>query len=164
MSNRANTIKLITTGLLDEVSREAQASPRRRKNRNFHPADDFPSHRLLNAIEPGSYVAPHRHLDPSKDESMLVLRGRLGLVIFDDAGGILQAVELTAGGASLGVDISHGCWHSVLGLEPGTVFFEAKAGPYVALTSEERALWAPQEGDAGAAGYLEKLRSLFACA
>ncbi|MEK7738235.1 MAG: hypothetical protein AAB319_10845, partial [Pseudomonadota bacterium] len=43
-------IQLIDTNLLDAVSREAQASPRRRRNRNFHPADDFPAQRLLNAI------------------------------------------------------------------------------------------------------------------
>ena len=154
-------ITLITSALLDEATGAAQAHPRLRKNRNFHPADDFPSHRLLNAIEPGSYVAPHRHLDSLKDETMLVLRGRLGLVIFDDAGGIIRTVELTAGGASLGVDIPHGCWHSVLGLESGTVFFEAKAGPYLALQAEERASWAPQEGDVTAPGYLEKLRAMF---
>jgi len=33
-------IRLIDTVLLDEVSAEAAASPRGRKNRNFHPRDD----------------------------------------------------------------------------------------------------------------------------
>lgn len=156
-----NPVTVIDAAMLDATSAAAQASPRLRKNRNFHPADDFPSHRLLNAIEPGSYVAPHRHLDALKDETMLVLRGRLGLVIFDDAGGILEAVELVAGGERCGVDIPHGSWHSVLGLERGSVFFEAKAGPYVALSAAERASWAPVEGEPGAAEYLGKLRALF---
>lgn len=156
-----DNVNVIDVAMLDETSVAAQASPRLRKNRNFHPADDFPSHRLLNAIEPGSYVAPHRHLDPLKDETMLVLRGRLGLVIFDDAGAVRQAIELSAGGDQLGVDIPHGCWHSVLGLAPGTVFFEAKAGPYLALSDAERAGWAPAEGDAGVPAYLAGLRALF---
>lgn len=158
-------IQLIDTDLLDAVSREAQASPRRRRNRNFHPADDFPAHRLLNAIEPDSYLAPHRHLDPCKDETMIVLRGRLGLVIFDDTGGVAQTAVLQAdgacAGASCGVDIPHGTWHTLVALESGTVFFEAKAGPYQPLAPAERATWAPAEGDAGAADYLEKLRALF---
>lgn len=161
----ASEVLLIGNALLAEVSREAAASPRLRKNRNFHPANDFPCHRLLNAIEPGSYVAPHRHLDPCKDETMIVLRGRLGLVIFDAAGTVTQTAELAPGSdhhGHLGVDIPHGSWHSVLALEPGTVFFEAKAGPYAPITPEERAPWAPAEGDAAATAYLEKLQALFA--
>ena len=156
-----STIRFIETALLDATSAMARSSPRRRRNHNFHPADDYPAHRLLNAIEPGSYVAPHRHLDPTKDETMLVVRGRLGLLIFDDSGRVVESAVLIAGGERSGVDIRHGCWHSVLALEPGTVFLEAKAGPYVALTDAERAPWAPVESDAAAAGYLARLEVCF---
>jgi cupin fold WbuC family metalloprotein len=145
--------------LLDEVSREAAASPRRRKNRNFHQGDDYPAHRLLNAVEPDSYIAPHRHLDPTKDETILVLRGRLGLLIFDDAGSIVRTETLEAGGTQLGVDIAYGTWHTLVALEPGTVFFEAKAGPYVALSEAERAPWAPPEGTSAAVVMLEIYRA-----
>ena len=151
-------ITLIDAALLDAVSREAQASPRRRKNRNFHSHDDQPSHRLLNAIEPGSYVAPHRHLDALKDETMAVLRGKLGLLLFADDGKVISATVLGPGCAALGVDIAHGTWHAVLALETGTVFLEAKAGPYLPLTEAERAPWAPAEGDATAAAYAAELR------
>ena len=161
MSDPIKPVTLIDSALLDAVSAEARAHPRLRRNRNFHPSDDAPGHRLLNAIEPGSYVAPHRHLDPHKDETMLVLRGRLGLVIFDDRGAVQQAVLLAHDGDAQGVDIPNGCWHAVLALESGTVFCEAKAGPYAALTVDERARWAPAEGDPAAAAYLEKLRGLF---
>lgn len=154
-------MQFIDTALLDEVSAEARASPRGRKNRNFHPADDAPAQRLVNAIEPGSYVAPHRHLDPHKDETMIVLRGRLGLVIFDAAGGVAKTSVLSIKDGALGVDIPHGSWHTVLALESGTVFFEAKAGPYQPLVPTERASWAPQEGDAGAASYRAWLEQLF---
>jgi cupin fold WbuC family metalloprotein len=152
-------ILLIDRQLLDEVSREAEASPRRRRNRNFHPADNYPAHRLLNAIEPDSYIAPHRHLDPSKDETMVVLRGRLGLIIFDDAGSIARVEVFEAGGESFGVDIPHGTWHTLVALEAGTVFFEAKAGPFVALGEAERAPWAPAEGSSAAGVMLEIYRA-----
>jgi len=154
-------LQLIDAALLDEVSAEARQSPRGRKNRNFHAADDFPAHRLLNAIEPGSYVVPHRHLDPHKDETLIALRGRLGLVIFDAVGSVLKTSVLATGSGTLGVDIPHGRWHTVLALEPGTVVFEAKAGPFQALTPAERAPWAPQEGDAAAGSYGTWLRQLF---
>jgi cupin fold WbuC family metalloprotein len=157
-------IHLIDAALLDEVSAEARAAPRGRKNRNFHPRDDYPGHRLLNAIEPGSYIAPHRHLDPAKDETMVVLRGALGLVVFNDAGHVVRTEKV--GGSDtpnglVGIDIPHGTWHTVFALEPGTVFLEAKSGPYLALTDAERAPWAPAENAAEAPAYLAGLRRLF---
>ena len=121
---------LIDRELLDAVGSEAKGSPRRRKNHNFHAEDAAIAHRLLNAIEPGSYLMPHRHLDAHKDETIIVLRGRLGVVFFDDSGQVQQAVILAPAGAVCGVDIPHGVYHTVLALETGTVMFEAKAGPY----------------------------------
>ena len=153
---------LIDQRLLDEVGGEARVSPRGRRNRNFHPADDYPANRLLNAIEPGSYVMPHRHLAPTKDESIIVLRGRLGLVTFADDGRPQRVQVLGPAEAACGVDLRHGTWHTVMALTSGTVFFEAKAGPYLALTAAERASWAPAEGDAAAPDYLAQLLRLFA--
>jgi len=153
-------IRWIDTALLDEVSAEAKASPRGRKNRNFHGDDAQPGHRLLNAIEPGSYIMPHRHLDPNKGETMVVLRGALGLVTFDDAGSVIEARKVSHGGMPLGMDIPSGTWHTVFALEPGTVFLEAKAGPYLPLTEKEKATWAPAEGDPAAPAFLARLSKL----
>lgn len=155
-------MKLINIDLLDEVSAGAAASPRQRKNHNLHPHNDFPAHRLLNAVEPGSYIVPHRHLDALKDETMVVLRGSFGLVIFDGEGSVIRTERITAGGDVLGVDLPHGTWHSLVSLEPGSVFLEAKAGPYALLSEAERAPWAPAEGDAEAPAYYAKLVALFA--
>ncbi|MBK8760689.1 MAG: WbuC family cupin fold metalloprotein [Sulfuritalea sp.] len=152
---------LIDDKLLDAVCAEAAASPRRRKNRNFHPRDDHPGHRLLNALMADTYIPPHRHLDPNKDETYVVLRGRLGLVEFDDAGAVMQTLKVGAGGAAIGVDVAHGTWHTAVALEDETVFLEAKAGPYLPLTAEEKAPWAPAENSPEAAAYLAKMKVLF---
>lgn len=152
-------IRLIDQALLDELCAEAAASPRRRKNRNFHPYDDHPAHRLLNAMQPDSYIPPHRHLDPDKDETFVVLRGLLGLVLFDDAGVVARSARVGAGGAAIGVDIPHGTWHTAIALEPDTVFLEAKAGPYLPFTEAERAPWAPAENSPEAAPYLAALKA-----
>lgn len=154
-------ITLIDDALLDAVCAEAAASPRRRKNRNFHPRDDHPGHRLLNALMADSYIPPHRHLDPNKDETYVVLRGRLGLVEFDDAGAVMRTLKVGAGGAAIGVDVAHGTWHTAVALEDETVFLEAKAGPYLPLTTEERAPWAPAENSREAATYLSRMKALF---
>lgn len=86
----------IDSALLQRVSELAVASPRGRMNFNFHRCEDDASHRLLNAVEPGSYIRPHRHLDPAKDETLIVVRGRLGAVVFDEAGNVVDTAVLVA--------------------------------------------------------------------
>ncbi len=153
-----NNPEIIDRRLLDGVSAAAKAVPRQRRNFNFHPGDESKSHRLLNAMEPDSYIPPHRHLDSEKDETILVMRGRLRVVFFDDKGTITWSGVLSAGGDLVGVNIPHGAYHTVVSLESGTIFFESKAGPYRPLTEAERAPWAPAEGNDEAAPYLAKLR------
>jgi cupin fold WbuC family metalloprotein len=153
-------VKIIDQQQLDRLSAEARENPRRRKNFNLHPTDDFCCHRLLNAMEPDSYIRPHRHLDPAKDESMVIVRGRMGVIAFDAAGNVLSRTIIAAAGSALAVDIPHGLFHTVVALESGTVFFEAKAGPYRPLTEEETASWAPADGTAEAADFLAALKRL----
>ena len=155
---------LIDQALLDKVSAEAQSHPRLRKNFNFHDLDTDRCHRLLNAIEPASYLAPHRHLDPDKDETMIVVRGRLGIVLFDDFGQVIQTQMLEAGHANCGITLPHGLFHTLVSCAPKTVMFESKAGPYRPLNANERAIWAPGEGEVGVAAYAQMLRKLFGLA
>jgi cupin fold WbuC family metalloprotein len=154
-------LSVVDASLLDGVSAEARGSQRRRKNRNLHAAESEPCNRLLNAVEPDSYVPPHRHLDPHKEETFAVLRGRFGVVVFDDEGKVSGTALLEAGGERMAATVAHGTWHTLLSLAPGSVFFEAKGGPYAPLLPEERAPWAPAEGAPDAPAYLERLRRLF---
>ncbi len=145
--------------LLERATAAARQSPRGRRNVNLHQTESEPCNRLLNAIEPGSYVAPHRHLGAGRDESIVVVRGRLGAVLFDDAGRITASAVLAPSSRCFGLDVPHGTFHSLLAIEPGTVFFESKAGPYVPLAPEERAPWAPAEGSPEASAYLAGLEA-----
>lgn len=140
----------------------ARRSPRRRMNLNLHASTDAPLNRLLNALQPGTYVRPHRHLDAAKAETLAILQGRLGLVEFDDAGNVTRTGVIAPGGADLLVDLDPGTWHSAVALAPDTVVLEAKAGPYAPNAPEELAPWAPPEGDADARRYLAWMESLFA--
>jgi cupin fold WbuC family metalloprotein len=157
-------LQIIDRDLLDHVSRLAEESPRRRKNYNFHVADSEASHRLLNAMEPDSYIPPHCHADASKDETIVVLRGALGAVFFNHDGSVARKAVLQPNGEAVAVNVPHGVFHTLVALEPATVFFEAKAGPYLPLREDERGAWAPREGDSAAAAYLAFLRGLFAAA
>lgn len=81
-----NEMVLIDDDLLDRTSEKALRAPRLRMNHNFHTREDEPVNRLLNAMEPGTYLPVHRHTAPPKSESIVVLRGRLAAFVFDDRG------------------------------------------------------------------------------
>lgn len=147
-------VQLISRQLIDSVSVAAQALPRQRKNLNFHQRDDAACHRLLNALEPDTYIPPHCHRDPTKGESIVVLRGKVGVLIFSEVGELTQNFVLQPMSETLGVDVPPGVIHSLVALEKNSVFFESKAGPYVALTENERFPWAPNEGADTAHQYL----------
>jgi cupin fold WbuC family metalloprotein len=154
-------MKIITRELVAQVSADARQNSRLRQNYNLHPADDSRCHRLLNAIEPDSYIRPHRHLDPEKDEAFVLMSGRLGIVTFANDGTVVESAVLSHENGNLAADIPHGVYHTALSLESGTVFYEAKAGPYRPLDEDEMAAWAPDARDVQAQPYLLQLRSLF---
>jgi len=154
-------VTFIDTEMLDALSGEARTNPRQRINRNFHPGGDYPCHRLLIAIEPDSYIPPHCHADPAKDETLLVLRGRIGALIFDPSGRVLEARVLDPATGCLGLTIPYGTFHTLVSLESGSIFLEAKAGPYAAPLGEERPSWAPLEQAPEAKTCLEGLRAHF---
>lgn len=149
-------MKLISDELLDGVTSEAQASPRLRMNYNFHASLDAPIHRLLNALEPGTYLPPHRHTD--KEETYVVLRGSLLAFFYDDSGNITEKVDLNPSAGVYGLEIPAGTWHSIISLETGTVIFEIKSGPYRPLPPEDIAPWAPAPSDVeGAAVFMKQM-------
>lgn len=119
---------VIDKNLLDKVSEQAKVSPRLRMNYNFHQSLDEKCHRFLNAVEPGTLVEIHRH--PSKDETFVLLRGRVEVRTYNDNGSIIESVELCPSEGKYGVNIPKGVWHNLVAIEPNSVFFECKEGPY----------------------------------
>jgi cupin fold WbuC family metalloprotein len=135
-------MKIIDNNLLDSLTEKARSNPRLRMNHNFHESLDDALNRLLNAMEPGTYVPPHRHLNPDKEEIFIVLRGSTLLLTFDNAGNINNAVKVSPLEGIHGMEIEAGVWHSLIVLEPATVVYEIKRGPYAPLAPENIAPWA----------------------
>ena len=127
-------MKIIDEKLLNQVSEEARNSPRLRMNYNFHESLDDKCHRMLNAIEPGTDIPIHRH--PTKDESFVVLRGKVRSTIYDDDGTVIESVVLCQEEGRFGVDIPKGVWHKLESLESASVVFECKEGPFVPHEAE----------------------------
>lgn len=122
-------MKIIDQNLLDKVSTEAKESTRLRMNYNFHQSLEDKCHRFLNAVEPGAVVPIHRH--PTKDESFVLLRGKVRVTTHNDDGSIKDSVVLNQEEGLYGVDIPKGVWHKVESLESGSCSFECKEGPFV---------------------------------
>jgi cupin fold WbuC family metalloprotein len=148
-------LQLLDETLFAALIERARNAPRRRTNHNFHTGMEDNPQRFLNVMVRGTYIAPHRHRDPPKAESFLVLEGEMAFFTFDDAGAITGTHIL--GRAVRGVDIQPGVWHSMAVLSDHVVCFECKPGPYSAANDKDFAPWAPREGDPGVEAYLDGL-------
>lgn len=149
-------VKTITPTSLADLAAQAAAAPRRRKNLNLHDHLDDPIQRLLNALEPGTYIRPHRHPD-GVWELFTLLSGACSILVFDAQGMVTERIDLAQDG-TLVAEIPAGSWHSVVARQPGTVVIEVKPGPYVPGSF---APWAPDEGSDGATtclGWLQRAR------
>lgn len=126
----------------------------------FHRTEADTLHRMLNAVQTDSYVRPHRHVDPPKAEAFILLRGAAAFFTFDDEGNVTALERLRAGSDRFGLDLEAGIWHSFVALEPDTVLYEVKPGPYTRATDKSFAPWAPPEGHPDAPAYFARLRAL----
>jgi cupin fold WbuC family metalloprotein len=113
--------------------------------------------RFFVAVEKDSYFRPHRHL--SKSELALVLRGQVDVITFDDAGVITGRYCVGEGTPDIGYETPRGTWHTLVSQAGHALFFEVKEGPYDPATALEFAPWAPPEGHASVAQFMQWVRS-----
>jgi cupin fold WbuC family metalloprotein len=157
------TVALINRDLVQRKANDAKRNERGREIHIFHEGDPDPLQRMLNALQPGSYVRPHRHLNPPKSESLILLHGALAHVSFGEDGlpredGMIL-LDLSRG--VYGCDIRPGVWHTIFALGYDTVVFEVKPGPYDPTVDKEFALWSPPEYSPEAAVFLAELEDGF---
>ena len=157
----ADPVVILNQQLVMDGRSASRKSPRGRIIQPLHRHEGDILQRMLNIVQPGSYIRPHRH-EPQRGESIVVLSGAILYFTFGDDGSVDQAIRLEAGSDRFGVDIVGGLWHSFAALEPDTVLFEVKPGPYNAGTDKTFALWAPEEDSDQAGVYLDGLLRQYA--
>ena len=126
---------VITKEILDELTAKAKENPRLRCNLDMRNSVDDKSQRMLNALEPGTVMPIHRHLASS--ETVIIIRGRIRWLFYDEQGLITESTELWSDGDVRMLNVEKGRWHSLECLESGSVLFEAKDGPYHPLEEDE---------------------------
>ena len=109
-------MKKLTSADLTTLSQQARQSPRLRANSNLHRELTDPIQRLAIAMEPDTLILPHRH--PHTWEVLTALRGRFTVLVFDDAGRVIEravlgedtgVVEIPAGALACRAVARYGC-------------------------------------------------------
>ena len=126
---------LLSATLLDELTAQAKASPRLRMNLDLRNSPSDQSQRMLNALEPGTVMPIHRHQNTS--ETVVVLRGKVKWLYYNDKGELTDTILVEAGGDICGLSVPMGQWHSIECLESGSVILETKDGAWEAMREED---------------------------
>ncbi|OGI01281.1 MAG: hypothetical protein A2X42_05975 [Candidatus Margulisbacteria bacterium GWF2_38_17] len=150
-------VKLLTKTLITDLTEQITANPRKRINHNFHQLSDYVQ-RFLNIVDQSSYIQPHKHQNPDKTETFIILKGKIKFFIFDDQGSAKDFFILSPEEDNLGIDILPGIWHSFVTLSTTAAVFEIKEGPYFQQTDKIFAPFAPKENEPESADYLRYLR------
>lgn len=151
-------LRVITQFEIDDLLLQAKKSSRKRAIFRLHEHHE-PVQRMLNALQPGTYIAPHKHENPDKVELFSILKGRVAILQFDEMGDVLGVVILEAQGQNKIVDIPPRTYHTMIALEP-SVCLEIIQGPYDEETHKRFAPWSPLEDNPKANDYLMYLTSI----
>ena len=126
---------VIDKSILDELSAKAKENSRLRCNLDMRNSAEDNSQRMLNALEPGTILPIHRH--HASSETVVILRGRIQWVFYDDSGNETERVTLDANDEPRILNVEKDRWHSLECLVSGSVLYESKDGPYHPLEEDE---------------------------
>ena len=126
---------IINKALLDDLSAKAKENPRLRQSMDLRNSPDDLSQRMLNALEPGTVMPIHRH--HSSSETVVILRGKIRWIFYDENGAETERVVLDADGEPRMLNVEKDRWHSLECLESGSVLYESKDGQYHPLEEDE---------------------------
>lgn len=144
----------LTLTMVGDLLAQSRQSPRKRLIQCLHKSEDAGVHKMFNALQPGTYITPHRHTDPEKTETVIIISGSLLYVEFTKDGEIANHVLVQPGTEIFGLDVAPHVYHTFIPLKPDTIMFEVKDGPYVATSDKDIPGWAPAEGSEEANAFL----------
>ena len=134
-----------------ELLRQAVGqTPKRRARINAHPGHDDALHEMIIAIEPASYIRPHRH--PGKSEAFHIVEGEVDIIVFRDDGAIDEIVSLGEKGGlrPFYYRMSEARFHTLIIRSDLLIVHEITNGPF-RPEGTTYAAFAPGEDDRAAA-------------
>jgi len=143
--------------LLKALMVGSRQSDRGRVNKMFHKKFEDPLQRMLNSMQPETYLQPHKHENPDKREVFIALTGKFVVIQFNDDGTIHDHMILEPAKKNYATEVPERTYHTIICLEPDSIIYEIKDGPYDPDDDKNFAKWAPDEDDPMRMKYIEKL-------
>jgi cupin fold WbuC family metalloprotein len=131
--------------MIEHGLRESQKSDRKRIIMPIHREQDAEVQRMINFLQPGTYIRPHKHPLEHATESLVLIRGSIRFYTFNEDGTALTKIDIHSKPLPGVIDIEPRVWHSFIVLEEDTILFECKKGPYDVETDKVFAEWSPEE-------------------
>jgi len=153
----SNGVKIIDADLIDRVVRESIISPRLRASVCLHTDQSDLMQRMVMALQPGTYMQPHKHVNPGKRELFTIYQGRVTVVIFGEDGQIMNTYVLACDKIRT-LELAAGLYHTLVPILGNTVVLEVKDGPWESVERDKTfAPWAPDEGSSDVLKYQKEL-------
>lgn len=129
---------------VDLLTIKAKKSEKKRTHYLLHKHTD-PVLKLINVMDPDTYVRPHKHRQKNRQELFVPLRGRFIVILFDKRGKISKYYLIGGSEEYLMVEVPPNVWHTTWSLSFGSVLLEVIKGPYTESSHKVFASWAPNE-------------------
>lgn len=146
LDNVSGDLFQLSEQMIESGLRESRNSDRKRIILPIHRQQDAKVQRMINFLQPGTYIRPHKHPLDHASESLVIIQGSIRFYTFDDDGKVSTIHKVNSKPLPGVVDIEPLVWHSFIVLEENTILFECKKGPYDAETDKIFADWSPEEG------------------
>ncbi|MGC6427693.1 MAG: WbuC family cupin fold metalloprotein [Akkermansiaceae bacterium] len=158
LPNSTGPVVTLEAKTIAEGLAASRATDRKRMILPIQRTQEAQVQRIVNFLQPGTYIRPHCHPLPHATESVCLIQGALEILIFSEGGEVIARHHLRETGNRL-IDLEPGTWHGMIVHGEDTVVFESKRGPYDAETDKIFAPWSPEEGDERVGEFLESLRA-----
>ncbi len=149
-----NDYNIIDPSCVWAAVENSRSSKRGRAVAVIHPPEKKGLRVIVNAIQPPSYIQPHKHMSA---EYFAPIRGQFGIAFFDESGQILEKYTLSRDNVQF-IEIPLGRFHTAVALDSDSVLLDMSEGPYNPKEYKEFPQWAPKEPEEGLAGYGEEIR------
>jgi cupin fold WbuC family metalloprotein len=115
---------------LNTLKSAVKASAKRRARINAHADGEDALHEMIIAIDPTSYIRPHKH--PGKSEAFHIVEGEVDIVVFTDDGEIDRIVSLgpPGGRRPFYYRMSNAFFHTLIIRSDLLVVHEITNGPF----------------------------------
>ncbi|MEZ5197154.1 MAG: WbuC family cupin fold metalloprotein [Bacteroidales bacterium] len=141
----------------NKIVEASTTAPRKRFHHFFNTSPDDLLQSIYIAMQPGTYVRPHKHQSPDKREIFVAFTGRFLILQFDDRGIITDHIILDPTTNNFSIEIEPRIYHTVFCLAPDSVGIDIKNGPFSPINDKNFAPWAPKEDESGCLEYINNI-------